>query len=98
MEVRPVFNSFIPKLLKVNAITLYPYILFSEAEPSQSTMDHEMVHVGQIQKIGRFKFYLSYLLFYCALRLMGQDHQKAYYNIAYEKEAYGDDHFLNNNH
>ena len=53
-------NHWIPKLLRVNGIVLYPYVLFAK-EPSERLMAHEMIHVEQIQRYGVVMFYLRYL-------------------------------------
>lgn len=88
MKNKIVTNSFIPKLLKVDAITLYPYIFFSDKEPSDTLIRHEMVHVDQIKYYGRFRFYVSYLLEYLSYRVRGDSNNVAYNKISYEVEAY----------
>jgi hypothetical protein len=49
---------------------------------------HEHVHVEQIEKIGWWKFYYSYLLEYVKNRFKGLNHNQAYMEISYEKDAY----------
>lgn len=92
MKVKHVYSSKIPEILKVRAITLYPFIFYMDIEDvakATGIYDHEMVHVGQIQRVGIFRFYLSYLLFWWAWKLYGS--QEAYYDIQWEKEAYGEE-------
>ena len=88
MQVRHVYDSFIPKMLGVEAITLYPCIFYSMKSPSGTLISHELVHVKQIRKYGWLRFYLSYLLEYLSYRVRGDSGNVAYNRISYEKEAY----------
>lgn len=84
-----IYNHWIPKKLAVNAITLYPFILFADNEWFGSDIvTHEMEHIKQIEKVGVIRFYISYLLFYAAYRVQGKDPDAAYRYIPYEREAY----------
>lgn len=87
-KIKHVYDSFIPRWLGVGAITIYPYIFYAVKQPDPKIMAHEMVHCDQVQKYGWFRFYISYLIFYCAYRVQGMDHQHAYLAIPYEEEAY----------
>jgi hypothetical protein len=89
MRIREVKNSMLAKVLGVGAITLYPFIFYSDKAPSNSIRFHEGVHCHQIQTLGWFRFYSDYLWQYVKLRLKGFGHGSAYYNISYEVEAYG---------
>ena len=89
MKVEIKYNSWIPRLLRRNAITLYPKVLISKTKKEakrRHILNHEWIHVLQIRKEDFLKFYLNYLgewfcnLFKCFNR--------AYLNISYEKEAY----------
>lgn len=88
MKIIHVKNSFIPKLLKVDGITIYPCIFFADKNPSDTLVKHEMVHVEQIKNYGWFRFYLSYLLEYLSYRVRGDSKNVAYNKISYEIEAY----------
>ncbi len=85
-----VFNSKIPKLIKMEAITLYPFILYraKQWETSPKTVCHELIHCAQINQLGVLRFYISYGLEYLKGRLKGMSHYDAYMNISFEKEAY----------
>ena len=85
-------NSKIANLLKVDGIVLYPFILFSSDIPSQVLINHELIHVQQIKRIGAVKFYFHYLKEYFQLRLKGNTHHNAYRSISFEKEAYEKQH------
>ena len=90
MQVTEVKKSRIPKLLKVKAIVLYPFIFYADENPSPTLIAHEWVHVAQIRAVGFFRFYISYLLFYWAFRVVGLRSYKAYRAIPWEAEAFGD--------
>lgn len=81
-------NHWLPKVLGVGAITLYPYVFFAEKKPSHSTFTHEYVHCEQVEIYGWFQFYLSYLVYYIAGRIQGLGHDSAYVGIPYEEDAY----------
>ncbi len=93
MKLREVNNSKIPAMLGACAITLYPFILF-DGEPEPEIIYHEYVHVKQIQRLGWFKFYYSYIKEYVMLRLRGLSHIEAYYEISFEKEAFASEDFF----
>jgi len=90
MKPRVVTNSLIAKMLRVQAITLYPFILINEpwSRPSPKLLKHEMVHYWQVVHHGWFRFYLSYIFYYWGGRLRYKNHEQAYYDIPYELAAY----------
>jgi hypothetical protein len=88
MKAKHVTNSIFAKLLKVDAITIYPFIFYSMKFPSKTLKQHEMIHVDQVRELGWFKFYFSYLLEYIRLYRKYKNQNTAYFNISYEKEAY----------
>lgn len=81
-------RSRVARLLKVHAIVLYPFIFFAEKNPGEILVNHEMIHVEQIKRLGVLKFYYLYLKEYFGMRFKGLDHQHAYHEISFEKEAY----------
>ena len=88
IKPRVIYNfRFLPK--GVRAITLYPFILTPYAALSDETLRHEMVHVAQVERLGWFRFYASYLGYYLVNLVKYRNHQEAYRNIPYEMEAYG---------
>ena len=89
MKARLIKNSYICKILKVNGITLYPFVFIKDDEVSRRLLTHEAIHVDQVKRMGLFRFYTVYLWDYFQLRLKGQRHREAYLNIGLEKEAYG---------
>lgn len=81
------YNHWIPKLLKVGGITLYPYILFKRTPAdlvargqAKSILKHEYVHINQVRRLGFFTFYTTYIWFNLT---------KGYRNNPFEIEAYG---------
>ena len=87
MKIRRKYNNWIPQLLRVGAITLYPYILFSRTVPSLKTnlrnpeqlFKHEYIHIEQVRRMGWFKFYFCYLV---------ENAKTGYDKNKYEIEAY----------
>jgi hypothetical protein len=76
------------KPFNINAIVLYPFILYCDSSPSERIISHEQIHINQIKTDGVLKFYIRYLLEYGKGRWQGLSHYEAYRNISYEKEAY----------
>jgi len=86
MKIRRVYNHWIPQLLRVGAITLYPFILFSRKqftlsreEYTRDLFKHEYIHIEQVRKMGWFKFYLFYII---------ENTKTGYEKNKYEIEAY----------
>ena len=87
MKIRRKYNNWIPQLLRVGAITLYPYILFSRSVQGIKTrrqypeqlFKHEYIHIEQVRKLGWFRFYITYLI---------ESAKNGYRQNKYEVEAY----------
>jgi hypothetical protein len=92
MKVKELRGTSLAKIIcsiaGADGITLYPFILYKSKYPSKTLVTHEHVHVGQIKKLGVFRFYTSYLLEYFSYRVRGDSQMVAYNRISYEKEAY----------
>jgi hypothetical protein len=65
-------------------------ILFkgAESEVSQTLLRHELIHQEQIDRHGIARFYLIYLRDYFINLYRLRDHDAAYRNIPFEKEAF----------
>ena len=87
MKVREIFNSRIPKLLGVGAITLYPFIFYRMADAPETLRAHEFTHIKQIETLGFLRFYFLYTVEYLKGRYSGLPHREAYLNISFEVEA-----------
>lgn len=76
------YNSWVFRFLPkwVNGIVLYPYIHFkkSKSEITEQLFRHELEHIYQIERIGFFKFYITYLYY---------NFKVGYRNNPYEIEA-----------
>ena len=87
MKIRRKYNNWIPQLLRVGAITLYPFILYSQSIPALkrrgdylvTLFKHEYIHIEQVRRLGWFKFYLSYL---------NENRKTGYKQNKYELEAW----------
>lgn len=85
------FNHWLPALFGAEAITLYPWIFFARDEAfsiTQHVVQHEMVHVEQVRRMGWFTFYWRYVTDYVKLRARGLAHWEAYAHLSHEMEAY----------
>lgn len=89
-KTKLVFNNWIPKLLGVGAITIYPWVFIAnKKEDVQATLvAHEMIHIWQVRQHGWFSFYISYLLYWLAGLIRYKKHKTAYRYIPYEVMAY----------
>jgi hypothetical protein len=93
MKVRLFENSKLPVWLKVDGITIYPFIFINCSK--QEAMDnrilnHECVHVLQVRKLGWFKFYGLYVAKYAKYWWKFRNQQQAYMAISFEMEAYAE--------
>lgn len=81
-------GNFIPRLLKADAIVLWPFVLFADEKPRLETVAHEFIHMKQIWRDTAVKFYLWYAIEYIVGRLDGKSHYESYRQISYELEAF----------
>jgi len=87
VKIRYRTNHWLPKLLKVNAITIYPYIFVDVDNPRFRLVAHELRHIDQVRFYGWFRFYISYLVYYLGGRIAGLGHLRSYIDIPYERDA-----------
>lgn len=71
-----------------DAITIYPFSFFREANPPEWLRTHERIHVAQVRRDGWWRFYASYIWQYLRGRWRRMGHDAAYRAIGYEAEAY----------
>lgn len=77
-----------PFLLRgVAGITLGRRI-YIEGGDVAAVLRHELVHVRQIERLGLWRFYWSYLREYAANRWRGLPSAEAYRRISLEREAF----------
>lgn len=57
------FFEIISPMRTINAIVLFPFIIYKaeEKDVPRETILHELVHVEQINRMGWFRFYWTYL-------------------------------------
>jgi hypothetical protein len=85
-----------PKL-NVNAMALFPFILLKNPTQKKDLVliNHEKIHLQQQLELLVLPFYFLYLLNYFLNLVKYKNHYKAYYNIAFEREAYKAERNLN---
>lgn len=64
--------------IQAQAIVLYPFVFYKSQEAKDKYGAHEMIHVEQVQRLGWFKFYASYLW---------ESYKVGYWENKYEIEA-----------
>lgn len=71
-------------------MALFPFILLRKtgADTDPVILNHERIHLRQQLELLILPFYLIYLLHYFFLLLRFRNHEKAYRNIVFEREAY----------
>jgi hypothetical protein len=85
MRVRVKLYHWLPRLIRVDGITLYPYVLCSGGY-EKTLLNHEFIHVAQVRRQGWFGFYLIYLFDWMRLSIKLRKH--AYFEIPAEVEAF----------
>lgn len=82
------------KNTKINAITLYPFILLKNpADRSNAVLiNHEKIHIRQQLELLVIFFYIWYLVEYYYWYFKLRDGYAAYRSISFEREAYDMEH------
>ncbi|MDA8886136.1 hypothetical protein OAD66_09140 [Bacteroidia bacterium] len=80
-------------LIQVAAITLWPFIVFKHKEDktNEVLINHETIHLKQQLELLVIPFYIIYITEHLILLVKHQNHNKAYRNISFDKEAYYND-------
>lgn len=86
--MKEIKNCRFLKRFNINAIVLYPFVLYCDPTPGKRITSHERVHLEQIKKDGVVTFYVRYLFEYVRGRINGLTHDESYRSISYEVEAY----------
>lgn len=75
-------------------MALFPFILVSDRKylNDEVLMRHETIHLQQELALLIIPFYLLYALSYLVNLLMYRNHDKAYEQIFFEREAYAHEH------
>lgn len=79
--------------MHVNGMALFPFIVLSKKKfkNNPQIIQHEIIHLKQQLELLILPFYILYLLNYLVNLLRYKNHNKAYLNIIFEKEAYAND-------
>lgn len=81
---------FLPK--RFHAVTLFPFIFLRRGGVENPILiNHERIHLRQQLELLVIPFYVWYALEYVIKLFMYKNHEKAYRNICFEREAYRND-------
>ena len=80
-------NKFVPK--GYAGITIWPFIFINTAyKHNDEVLNHEKIHYKQQIELLILPFFIIYGLHYVINMIKYNNHDKAYRNIIFEKEAY----------
>lgn len=87
----------IVKKLPAAGMAIFPFILLKSVglKNDPEIVNHEKIHLRQQLELLIFPFYLFYLLNYLINLLKYKNHDRAYRNISFEREAYDNERDLN---
>ncbi|KLT64670.1 hypothetical protein [Pedobacter sp. BMA] len=87
----------IVKRLPAAGMAIFPFILLKSKryKADKEIINHERIHLRQQLELLILPFYLLYLINYLINLIRFKDHDLAYRNIIFEKEAYQNDSNLN---
>jgi hypothetical protein len=72
-----------------SAVALWPLIVIRDIQFAQPhIINHERIHLKQQIELGVVFFYFVYVFEYLNHRIKGKNHNDAYMNISFEREAY----------
>ncbi len=77
---------------RYHAIAIFPFIFLRRGgAENEILINHERIHLRQQAELLILPFYLWYLIEYLLKLIVYRDHDKAYRNISFEREAYQND-------
>ena len=79
--------------LPVGGMAIFPFLLLKDKKSrlNQRLMNHEFIHFRQQVELLIIPFYFIYILNYLINLILYHNHQQAYRNILFEREAYEND-------
>lgn len=77
------------------AIWPFIFIKYAALKNERTFINHEKIHLIQQKELFIIPFYIWYLIEYFIKYIKFKNHNKAYLNISFEKEAYLNDKNLN---
>lgn len=90
-----VFKYLIPK--NYSGLTVFPFIFLRNKKSINDALflNHEKIHLKQQIELIWIFFFVWYFIEYCIRMYQYKNHEFAYKNISFEKEAYKNEHNLN---
>jgi hypothetical protein len=84
------FPIIIVPFMKVDGMAIYPFILIRKSADKKDVtlIRHETIHLKQQQEMLILPFYIAYLINYLYNFAKYKNHDDAYRNIIFEREAY----------
>lgn len=81
--------SFLP----VAGMAIFPFVLikFEKLKADRQIINHELIHLRQQIELLVLPFFILYLINYLVNLIKYRNHDTAYRNIIFEREAYGND-------
>lgn len=90
MPILSISLRLLPK--RYHAITIFPFILLRRGgAENEILINHERIHLRQQAELLVLLFYLWYIIEYLLKLIIYHNHDKAYRNISFEREAYHND-------
>jgi hypothetical protein len=90
-----VIKYLIPK--NYSGLTIFPFIFLRNKKNINDVflLNHEKIHLKQQIELLWIFFFVWYFIEYCIRMYQYKNHEFAYKNISFEKEAYKNEHNLN---
>ena len=86
------FLDSIGLFIRIKGITIYPFIVMREKYKKNKTLlNHESIHIKQQKELLIIPFYILYCLEWLIKSIIHRSFKKAYFNISFEREAYGNE-------
>lgn len=81
------------KILPVAGMALFPFILLKDArlKTHKVLINHEKIHLKQQLELLVLPFYVLYISFYIVNLIRYRNHNMAYREICFEREAFGNE-------
>jgi hypothetical protein len=79
--------------LPAAGMAIFPFILikYAELKNDRQILNHELIHIRQQIELLVIPFFILYLLNYLVNLIRYRNHDLAYRNIVFEREAYSND-------
>ena len=89
MKFPIVHLSFLP----ASGMAIFPFVLikYAKLEADRQIINHELIHLRQQIELLIIPFFMLYLLNYLFNLIRYRNHDRAYRNIIFEREAYCND-------